>query len=146
MRDYTTLQTTYQNLLAKSEEAKMASNLERRQIGEQFKIIDPAPLPQRPYSPDRMKIMVLGFVLSLGVGFGIAGLLEFLDKSLRTEEDVLSALALPVVALVPTMFTTEERRRIRRQRLVMVSSCAAVIVCSVVVITWKFQAIADWIR
>jgi len=146
MRDYTTLQTTYQNLLAKSEEAKMASNLERRQIGEQFKIIDPAPLPQRPYSPDRPKIMVMGFVLALGVGFGIAGLLEFVDKSLRTEEDVLSALSLPVLALVPTMFTTEERRRRRRHRLVMISSCAAVLVCSVAVITWKFQAIADWIR
>jgi polysaccharide chain length determinant protein (PEP-CTERM system associated) len=146
MRDYTTLQTTYQNLLAKSEEAKIASNLERRQIGEQFKIIDPAPLPQRPYSPDRPKIMVMGFVLALGAGVGIAGLLEFLDKSLRTEEDVLSALSLPVLALVPTMFTTEERRRRRRQRLVMISSCAAVLVCSVVVITWKFQAIADWIR
>jgi hypothetical protein len=146
MRDYTTLQTTYQNLLTKSEEAKIASNLERREIGEQFKIVDRAALPQRPYSPDRPKIMVMGFVTALGVGFGLAGLLEFLDKSLRTEEDVLTALSLPVVALVPTMLTNEERRRTRRQRLIMVSSCAAVIVCSVLVITWKFQAIADWIR
>jgi polysaccharide chain length determinant protein (PEP-CTERM system associated) len=146
MRDYTTLQTTYQNLLSKSEEAKIASNLERRQIGEQFKIIDAAPLPQRPYSPDRTKIIVLGTVLALGVGFGLAGVLEFLDKSLRTEDDVVLALALPVLALVPTMITQTERQRLRRNRLLLATSGAAVFLCSVAVIAWKFQAIADWIR
>jgi len=146
MRDYTTLQTTYQNLLAKSEEAKIASNLERRQIGEQFKIIDPAPLPQRPYSPDRAKIMVLGFVLALGAGVGLAAILEFLDKSLRTEDDVVLALALPVLALVPTMATQAERRKVRRNRLLLATSGAAAFLCSIAVIAWKYQAIADWIR
>jgi hypothetical protein len=80
------------------------------------------------------------------IGLGVAALLEYRDKSLRTEEDVVVALSLPVLALVPTMITAAERQRIRRNRLLMVSSCAAVLVCSVIVITWKFQAIADWIR
>ena len=44
-RDYTTLQTTYQSLLAKREESKIAANLERRNIGEQFKVLDPARVP-----------------------------------------------------------------------------------------------------
>ena len=50
MRDYTTLQAQYTGLLGKSQDAKVAANLERRQIGEQFKLLDPARLPQRPKS------------------------------------------------------------------------------------------------
>ena len=41
-RDYSTLQQMYSGLLAKNEESKIAANLERRQIGEQFKVLDPA--------------------------------------------------------------------------------------------------------
>jgi polysaccharide chain length determinant protein (PEP-CTERM system associated) len=146
MRDYTTLQATYQNLLTKAQEAKIAANLERRQIGEQFRIVDAARLPQRATSPNRPMIMAGGCFFGLGLGIGLVTLLEYRDRSLRTEEDVLTALSLPVLALVPTMITADERRRLRRNRLVVASSCAAVLVCSVIVITWKFQAIADWIR
>src|SRR5262249_39113561 len=52
-RDYSTMQSMYSNLLMKKEEANIAANLERRQIGEQFKLLDPAQIPERPYSPDR---------------------------------------------------------------------------------------------
>ena len=60
MRDYDTLQEQYTTLLRKSEESKIAVNLERRQIGEQFKIIDGARLPERPISPDRLRMNLMG--------------------------------------------------------------------------------------
>jgi len=85
-------------------------------------------------------------VLALGAGIGLAGILEFLDKSLRTEDDVVLALALPVLALVPTMATQAERRKVRRNRLLLATSGAAAFLCSIAVIAWKYQAIADWIR
>ena len=44
-RDYETQQTAYKQLLAKSEESKVAVDLERRQIGEQFRVLDPARVP-----------------------------------------------------------------------------------------------------
>jgi uncharacterized protein involved in exopolysaccharide biosynthesis len=47
------LQETYRSLLRKTEEARTALNLERRQIGEQFRVIDGARLPERPIGPSR---------------------------------------------------------------------------------------------
>ena len=67
MRDYSTLQEQYTDLLRKSEESKIAVNLERRQIGEQFKVIDGARLPERPISPDRLRINLMGLLAGLGV-------------------------------------------------------------------------------
>ena len=146
MRDYTTLQTTYQSLLAKSQEARVAANLERRQIGEQFKIIDSARLPQRPISPNRLLINLVGACMGLGVGVGLGALLEYRDTSLRSEDDVLVALSLPVVALVPTMTTTFDRVKRRRRRLLVASSGMLVVLLCAAAIVWKFQSLADWIR
>ncbi len=50
----------YTNLLMKSQEAQVAANVERRQIGEQFKVIDPARVPERPYHPDRFRLNGIG--------------------------------------------------------------------------------------
>ena len=107
MRDYETMQTTYTTLLKKSEDAKVASNVEERQVGQQFKIIDPARVPERPTSPDRLRMNLIGLLFGLGFGLAFAGLLEYRDTSLRTEEDVLVSVSLPVVALVPTVIAVE---------------------------------------
>jgi uncharacterized protein involved in exopolysaccharide biosynthesis len=146
MRDYTTLQGTYQSLLTKSQEAKVAANLEHRQIGEQFKILDPARMPQRPISPNRPRWILVGSFLGLALGLVLGGLFEYRDKSLRTEDDVVTALSLPVLALVPTMTTAVERKRERRMKLLLASSGAAAFVLGIAVIAWKFDSIANWIR
>jgi polysaccharide chain length determinant protein (PEP-CTERM system associated) len=113
-RDYETLKQIYAGLLAKSEHARAAAELERRQIGEQFKLLDPARLPDRPVSPNRAQINGAGALGGLAIGVGLLWLLEYRDRTLRTEQEVLDALELPVLALVPTMVGARERR----QRLV----------------------------
>ena len=146
MRDYNTLQTTYQSLLTKSQEARIASNMQRRQIGEQFRIVDAARLPQRPTSPNRLQIIALGCFGGFALGLGLALLLEYRDKSLRSEEDVVFALALPVLALVPTMLSRDQRNKMRRNRLLIAVSAGAAFMCSVAIVVWKFQTIAEWMR
>jgi polysaccharide chain length determinant protein (PEP-CTERM system associated) len=123
-RDYDTLQKNYQSLLAKQEDSKVAANLEQRQSGEQFRVLDPARLPERPFSPNRPFIQLLGAMGGLGRGLGLVALIEYRDKSLRSEDDVLLCLSLPVLALVPVMTTKAERRRTRQRRVL--ASCAAV--------------------
>jgi protein tyrosine kinase modulator len=134
-RDYSTIQTMYRGLLTKNEEAKISANLERRGISEQFKVIDPARLPQAPFSPDRVKVGLLGAVFGLGLGVGLVALIEYRDSTLKTDEDVLTALALPVLALIPVIQSAAEHRVERRRRILLISvTSATTLLLSVVAI------------
>ncbi|MGH9348919.1 MAG: GumC family protein [Vicinamibacterales bacterium] len=137
-RDYDTQQAAYKELLGKSEQSKVAVDLERRQIGEQFRILDPAGVPVRPISPVRIQINAIGFAIGLMLGLGIAALLELKDASFRSEADVVNVLSLPVLAMVPYVETAVERaRRVRRAALVATSAVAAVGVAGYVF--WSMQ-------
>jgi polysaccharide chain length determinant protein (PEP-CTERM system associated) len=146
MRDYDTLQKSYASLLTRKEDSKTAADLERRQIGEQFKILDPAREPERPISPNRQQLDLMGAAFGLAIGLGMAVLFEYLDSSLKTEEDVVQALMLPVLALIPLMTTSAEDRSRQRRRLLL--SCLATLLAltsAAAVAAWKLNAIR-WIR
>ncbi len=113
-RDYGTLQASYASLLTKREDAKLASNLDQRQIGAQFKVLDPASLPERPTQPlARVQVIAGSAAAGLAVGLLIVAFLEYRDSSFKTEQDVIRVLSLPVLALVPVMapMPTPRRRR-----------------------------------
>jgi polysaccharide chain length determinant protein (PEP-CTERM system associated) len=115
MRDYKTLQDMYTSLLAKKEDSKLSANLERAQAGEQFKILDPARVPEKPFSPNRPQILAFGAVIGLAIGVGLSMLLEFRDTSIRSDDEVVRILALPVLAMVPYVSTRFDVRRRRRR-------------------------------
>jgi uncharacterized protein involved in exopolysaccharide biosynthesis len=113
-RDYGTLQAAYTSLLTKREDSKVAANLERQQIGEQFRILDPASLPEKPYNQmQRRGVILSGALIGMMLGLVVIGYLEFMDSSFKAEEDVVRTLSLPVLAVIPVIPTTGERRRIR---------------------------------
>lgn len=137
MRDYKTLQDMYTSLLAKKEDSKLSANLERAQAGEQFKILDPARVPEKPFSPNRPQILAFGAVIGLALGLGLAMMLEFRDTSIRTEDEVVRVLALPVLALVPLVATRHDLRR-RRRRIVQFAIAIAVVAgLTGVIAVWK---------
>ena len=82
-RDYDTIQASFRDLLTKSEAARVAENLETRQIGEQFRVLDAPRVPSRPISPQRALISGGGLDGGSGLGLLIVGLLEVKDGSLR---------------------------------------------------------------
>jgi polysaccharide chain length determinant protein (PEP-CTERM system associated) len=110
-RDYDTFQKSYQSLLAKKEDSNISANLERRQIGEQFKILDPARMPERPSSPNRPKLQGLGVAGGATLGLALAVLIEYLDKRLKSEADVKAALNLMVLATIPVLEDSSKPRR-----------------------------------
>jgi uncharacterized protein involved in exopolysaccharide biosynthesis len=100
-RDYQSALEFYNDLLKKRDQSAMATDLERRQQGEQFRVLDPASLPDRPSFPDRRLFAAGGFGSGLVLGFGFVLLLEMRDKSLRSESDVEACLQVPVLAWIP---------------------------------------------
>jgi len=101
-RDYEMSSQNYQALLQKRLNARIAENLEKRQKAEQFRILDPAKVPEKPYKPDRLKIILVGSLLSLGSGAGLVFLREFWKPSYRRPEDFQDTVQLPVLATIPT--------------------------------------------
>lgn len=122
MRDYDTLQKIYASLLANREGAKISANLERQQAGEQFRILDAAKLPEKPFSPDRVRIALMAAGFGLAFGIGLVGFFEYRDTSMRTEDDIVRTLTLPVIATIPMLTAVTDRRR---QRVLVVASLAA---------------------
>ena len=118
-RDYAGMQTMYSNLLQKKEDSKLSANLERRQIGEQFKLLDPARLPERPFKPNRPLFYLCGLLGGLAVGLALIAFPEYRDRSFRSDQDLTRLLALPVLAVVPLMQSDTERRQTFRRRVVV---------------------------
>ncbi len=103
IRDYQTALEFHNDLLAKKTQSEMATDLERRQQGEQFRVMDPANLPERPSFPNRPLFALGGLGSGVALGLGLALVLEMRDKSLRNERDVEFYLQLPTLALVPSV-------------------------------------------
>ncbi len=102
-RNYQTALEFYNDLLKKSKLSEIATDLERQQQGEQFRVMDPPNFPSKPSYPDRQKFVTGGIGGGLIVGVGIVLLFELKDKALRTEGDVQDLLQLRTLAMVPDL-------------------------------------------
>lgn len=139
-RDYETLRLTYTSLLAKKEDSKLAANLERGQIGEQFRILDPASMPQRPSNQMKRLTMAAGASFAgLFMGLLLVAALEYRDSSFKTEEDVMRVLSLPVLALVPVMGPTPDSRQPRKKwrSALGLSALFLVVACAAALAVWN---------
>ena len=119
MRDYNTVQAGYNILLTKQEDSKLAASLENVRVGERFRILDPASLPERAYNHLlRMEVAVGGALGGLLLGLALVAFLEYRDSSFKSEEEIVRVLSLPVLALVPTLLHESERRVLHRKKIV----------------------------
>lgn len=117
-RDHEQSRTNYESLLNKKMQSEMATNLEKRQEGEQFRIIDPPSLPQKPYSPDRFKLSLLGLLFGAVLSLGLTTFIENTDGCIYSDEDLLSVTPVPVLVAVPVLQTaTEQQKSLWHRRL-----------------------------
>jgi capsular polysaccharide biosynthesis protein len=78
----------------------MATDLERQQQGEQFRVMDEPNLPDGPTFPNRQLFAAGGLAAGLALGLIIAAFLEYKDTALRTEQDVWAFTRLPTLAII----------------------------------------------
>lgn len=101
VQEYDNTKRLYESLLRKSEEAQQAENLERRQKGEQFRVVDPARVPEKPVQPDIPKVLLIGLFGGIACGLGGVFAREQLDRSFHDPEDIEATLGFKVLANIP---------------------------------------------
>jgi polysaccharide chain length determinant protein (PEP-CTERM system associated) len=99
-RDYQTAQAFYDDLLKKMNESKMATDLERRQQGEQFSVMDQPNLPDSPTFPKRGVFIGAGFMGGLIIGTILVAWREYRDTVMRSERDVWAFTKLPTLGVI----------------------------------------------
>lgn len=124
-RDYENQKQSYNDLLKKKLEADISQNLEKRQKGEQFQIIDPANFPEKPFKPDRKKIFGISLLLAFGLGFGGAIGLEMADPTLRGPKDFKHFFDLPILASIPVL----QDETFRRKKMIRKATIFGGVIC-----------------
>lgn len=127
------LQAKFDDLMRNVMESRMAHGLEKEQKGERFTMIDPARLPEKPYKPNRLAIMLIGVVLGIGAGIGLASLREFSDDTVWNADQLLRMASYPVLAGIPEIRTSADIARKRMMRMAGVGAFLLLIVAGVVV-------------
>lgn len=99
-RDHQTALDFYNSLLKKLNDSSMATELEQRQQGEQFRVMDPPNLPESRKFPKRSIFAAGGFGMGLIFGLLLAAWFEYRDTSLRSERDVWAFTKLSTLAVI----------------------------------------------
>jgi polysaccharide biosynthesis transport protein len=135
-RDYENSQNRYQDLQTKIKEAALSRDVESQQRGERFTRVREAFPPTRPDSPNRIGIILIGFMLGVGLAILLAVLVDASDPTVRSVEDLEDILQTSPMGAVPAILNMEDKRR--RFRTWGTVSAAYTIAIIVVALTVSF--------
>jgi len=100
-RDYKNLLALYDSLLKRKLDADIAVNMERKQKGEHFRVVDPAKEPTKPIRPNVHMIAIGTVAFGLILGVGLAFVRDILDTSFKWPDEVETFLEVPVLISMP---------------------------------------------
>jgi polysaccharide biosynthesis transport protein len=107
-RGYEESKSNYNSLMQKQMQSQLATSLEHRQQGEQFRIIDPPSLPEKPSAPNHVRFSLGGLIVGLLLGLGLAFGLELIDVRVRQGKDLEGIVPVRILVGIPRLSTAEE--------------------------------------
>jgi polysaccharide biosynthesis transport protein len=138
VRDYEINKVHYTQLLDKQLSAETATQLEIRQKGEQFSVLDPAQPAQRPSSPKRMLIDLAGSVLGLVLGCVLAIIPEFFGASITSIEHIPQTQGNRILEIIPIIATQATITRHKRRFMVAAASGVVATLAFGAVVLYRF--------
>jgi len=138
-RNYDHLRARYNDVMSKLMQAKAAQSLEESQRSERFTIIEAANLPEKPFKPNRMAIIMVGLVLAVGAGAGYAAGREALDRSIKTVDELSALIGLPVLSAVSLIITSEERRGRQIKLMILGAGCLGLVIAAVILVHFFYM-------
>jgi len=127
VRDYEGTKRKYDEMLNNLMEVRVSQEMVEKEQGERFTIIDPADLPKKPILPNRLGIILLGFVVALGLGFGMGAIRESLDDSVKSSSDIQNLTGAPVLSVISFIESTKEKWNRRLKNLIWISGTISLI-------------------
>jgi polysaccharide biosynthesis transport protein len=133
-RDYNTTKQKYDETMNKLMGANVAKGIEEGHHGQRFEIKNYAYLPKKPFKPNRLRIILIGFVLASGLGLSFAALQEGLDNSIKTEKELNKLVSVPVLTVISKVETQKEKSRKLFHRLMWVFAFLGVILIGATIV------------
>ncbi|MGD9210973.1 MAG: Wzz/FepE/Etk N-terminal domain-containing protein [Desulfobacteraceae bacterium] len=110
----------YDDLMQKLLEVQVSQGLETEQKGERFTLMEPARLPGKPFKPNRLGIIMIGIILGICSGLGMAILKEFIDDSIHSPDYLSRATSFPVLATIPDIIPPK-KSPYKKQKIFMLT-------------------------
>jgi capsular exopolysaccharide synthesis family protein len=101
---------TNQSLLKDLQEKQRQNLIQQAGTPNNISVADYSIVPEEPIGPRRLMSVMVAFVLSLGLGCGLALFLEYLDDTVRSTDDVENLLRLPALAVIPAIENTQRKK------------------------------------
>jgi uncharacterized protein involved in exopolysaccharide biosynthesis len=126
LRDYENAKTKYNELQGRLRAAEISADIGQAISTQRFSLIEPAALPLKPTSPNRISIALIGLILAAVAGAGCVALAEALDESIRSARKLAEIAGSPPLAVIPYLNNSVDNAHARQQRYLLFTSLIAV--------------------
>ena len=145
-QQYRALQRGYANAQAKYQEttnrllaAREARELEKNRMAEKFTVVEPPIMPEKPYKPNRLAILLIGLVLAAGAGVGFGSMAEYMDQSVRQPHELAKIAGHSVLAAIPYWETSQDRIGKRRKKWAFGAGMVGIMVAGVAALHYFYR-------
>jgi capsular polysaccharide biosynthesis protein len=130
-RDYAAAKDKYNEVWNELSAAQVAAKVESKQGSQRFNIESPAYLPNDPYKPNRLAIIMVSFLIAIGLGTTIQAFKESLDNTIKSSDQLIKITNVPVLSSVHYVTTDSEKRMKRFKIVVWILLVVSLIIISI---------------
>ena len=134
IRDYENAQIKYREIKAKQAQVQLSESMESERKGERFTLIEPAEYPETPIKPNRLAILFLGLVFSIGSGLGVTLLIEKMDDTVQGMNSVYVLTGIEPIAKISYVDLGQDKEDKNMGKKFVASAVAGSLIALVVII------------